>query len=85
VLDLYSRYVVGWMVAPVESAELAKNLMEDTHTKEGIKPGQVHLHADNGSSMKSKVLAAMLADLGVTRSHSRPSVSDDKSVLGKPV
>lgn len=77
VLDLYSRYVVGWMVAPVESAELAKNLMEDTHTKEGIKPGQVHLHADNGSSMKSKVLAAMLADLGVTKSHSRPHVSDD--------
>jgi putative transposase len=77
ILDLFSRYVVGWMVAPGESAELAKKLIQETLSKQGVPPGQVHLHADNGPSMKSKTLALKLADLGVTKSHSRPYISDD--------
>ena len=77
ILDLFSRYVVGWMVAPRESAELAKKLIQESLSKQGILPGQVHLHADNGSPMASKTLALKLADLGVTKSHSRPYVSDD--------
>ncbi|MBM3811371.1 MAG: IS3 family transposase [Acidimicrobiia bacterium] len=77
ILDLFSRYVVGWMVAPGESAELAKKLIQESLSKQGVSPGQVHLHADNGPSMTSKTLALKLADLGVTKSHSRPYVSDD--------
>lgn len=77
ILDLFSRYVVGWMVAAGESAELAKRLIQETLVKQGIAPGQLHIHADNGPSMSSKTLALKLADLGVTKSHSRPYVSDD--------
>ena len=77
ILDLFSRYVVGWMVAPGESAELAKKLIQESIDKQGILPGQLHIHADNGPSMSSKALALKLADLGVTKSHSRPYVSDD--------
>lgn len=77
ILDLFSRYVVGWMVAPGESAELAKKLIQESISKQGVSPGQLHLHADNGPSMTSKTLALKLADLGVTKSHSRPYVSDD--------
>jgi putative transposase len=77
ILDIFSRYVVGWMVAPNESAPLAKRLIGETCRKQGIVPGQLTLHADRGSSMKSKPVAFLLADLGVTKSHSRPHVSDD--------
>jgi putative transposase len=77
ILDLFSRYVVGWMVAPGESAELAKKLIQESLAQQGVSPGQLHIHADNGPSMTSKTLALKLADLGVTQSHSRPYVSDD--------
>jgi len=77
ILDVFSRYVVGWMVATRESATLAKKLIGETCAKQGIEPGQLTLHADRGSSMKSKAVALLLADLGVTKTHSRPRVSDD--------
>jgi putative transposase len=77
ILDVFSRYVVGWMIAPQESAELAHTLIAATCDKEGIARGQFTLHADRGTSMRSKPVAMLLADLGVTKSHSRPHVSDD--------
>jgi putative transposase len=77
ILDVFSRHVVGWMVATRESATLAKQLIAATCAKHAIGPGQLTLHADRGSSMKSKPVAFLLADLGVTKSHSRPYVSDD--------
>jgi len=77
ILDIFSRYVVGWMVALQESAALAKRLMEYTCRKQSIAQDQLTIHADRGSSMKSKLVAELLADLGVTKSHSRPSVSND--------
>lgn len=77
ILDIFSRYVVGWMIAPFESAELAEALIGTTCEKEGITPGQLTLHADRGASMRSKPVAALLADLCVIKSHSRPYVSDD--------
>jgi putative transposase len=76
-LDIYSRYVVGWMVAHQEAAALAERLLADTITVQGIDAGQLTVHADRGTSMTSKPVAMLLADLGVTRSHSRPHVSDD--------
>ena len=77
VLDVFSRYVVGWMVAHCESATLADKLITDTYERQGIIPGQLTLHADRGSSMRSKAVALLLADLGVTKTHSRPHVSND--------
>jgi putative transposase len=77
ILDIYSRYVVGWMVASRESAALAQMLIRQTVAKQGIGPHQLTIHADRGSSMTSKPVAFLLADLGVTQSHSRPHVSDD--------
>ena len=77
VLDIFSRYVVGWMVAEVESSELAKQLVAATVRKQGIEPEQLTLHADNGSPMKGKPLSQLLVDLGITKSHSRPHTSDD--------
>ena len=77
VLDIYSRYVVGWMIALQEAAHLAQDLVEETYRKQGIQPGQLTLHADRGNPMTSKTLAFLLADLGVTKSHSRPYVSND--------
>jgi putative transposase len=77
ILDIFSRYVVGWMVAYGESAQLAKRLIEDTCTKQAIPEGQLTIHADRGSSMTSKPVAFLLSDLGVTKTHSRPHVSDD--------
>jgi len=77
ILDVFSRLVVGWMVASRESAALAKKLVAETYSKQGIVPGQISLHADRGSSMKSKALALLLSDLGVTKTHSRPHVSND--------
>ena len=77
ILDIYSRYAVGWMVATRESAALAKMLIRQTCTKQSINPGQLTIHADRGSSMTSKLVEFLLADLGITQSHSRPHVSDD--------
>lgn len=77
VLDIYSRYVVGWLLADRESAALAEQLLAETIRKEGVEPGQLTLHADRGTSMASKPVALLLADLGVTKSHSRPHVSND--------
>ncbi|TFH28998.1 MAG: IS3 family transposase [Myxococcales bacterium] len=77
VLDVYSRYVVGWMVAHRESTTLAKKLIAETCTRQRIESGRLTLHADRGSSMTSKGVALMLADLGVTKMHSRPHVSND--------
>ena len=77
ILDIYSRYAVGWMLAPRESAALAEKLIADTCAKQHIGRGQLTIHADRGSSMTSKPVAFLLADLGVTQSHSRPHVSDD--------
>jgi len=76
-LDIYSRYVVGWMVAHRESATLAKKLIAESASKQTIARGQLTVHADRGSSMTSKLVALLLADLGVTKTHSRPSVSND--------
>jgi putative transposase len=77
ILDVFSRYVTGWMVAMRESAELAKRLIEESCAKQNIQRGQLTLHADRGTSMSSKPVAFLLADLGVTKTHSRPHVSDD--------
>ena len=77
ILDIFSRYVVGWMIAPHESSTLAKRLIAETCEKQNVLPGQLTIHADRGSSMKSKPVALLLADLGITKSHSRPHVSDD--------
>ena len=77
ILDIFSRYVVGWMVAHREQKALAKRLIEQSCIKQNIEPGQLTVHADRGSSMKSKAVAHLLADLGVTKTHSRPHVSND--------
>ena len=77
ILDVFSRYIVGWMAAHQETAALAKRLIEDTCRKQEIVPEQLTLHADRGCSMKSKPVALLLSDLGVTKTHSRPHVSND--------
>ena len=77
ILDIFSRYVVGWMIAPHESSVLAKRLIAETCEKQNVQPGQLMIHADRGPSMKSKAVALLLADLGITKTHSRPHVSDD--------
>jgi putative transposase len=77
ILDVFSRYVTGWMVAHRESAELAEKFIEETVRKHRVPPGQLSLHADRGRVMRSKPVAFLLADLGVTKTHSRPYVSDD--------
>ncbi len=77
ILDIFSRYVVGWMVAHHESAALAQKLIAQSCARQGILPGQLTLHADRGSSMTSKSVALLLSDLGVTKTHSRPYVSND--------
>ena len=77
ILDIFSRYTVGWMLAHRESSELAKRLISETCIKQGIVEDQLTIHSDRGTSMTSKPVALLLADLGVTKSHSRPRVSDD--------
>ncbi len=76
-LDIFSRYAVGWMVADRENSALAGRLIEETCQKQGVQPKVLTLHSDRGSPMTSKCTAQLLADLGVTRSLSRPQVSDD--------
>ena len=77
IIDVFSRYIVGWMIAPRESATLAQKLIQTTCDRQNVLPGQLTIHADNGSSMTSKPVAFLLADLGVTKTHSRPYVSND--------
>lgn len=77
ILDIFSRYVVGWMVAERESALLAKKLIAATCDKQGIEPGQLTVHADRGPAMRSKLVVHLLAELGVTRTHTRPYTSSD--------
>ena len=77
IIDIYSRYVVGWLIAERESAALAEKLLADTIAKQRHRPRQLTIHADNGSSMASKPVAFLLADLGVTKTHSRPHTSND--------
>lgn len=77
VLDIFSRYVVGWMVAETQTSDLARHLVAESAHKQGVEPGTLTLHSDNGSPMKGKPLVALLEDLGIERSHSRPHTSDD--------
>ncbi len=77
ILDLFSRYVVGWMVAMNESAHLAERLIEQTCVKQGIGPHQLTIHADRGAPMRSQLVALLFSDLGIAASHSRPRVSND--------
>ena len=79
IIDVYSRYVVGWMVAERESAPLAQELIQQSCAKEGIEPEQLTLHADRGSPMRSKTVALLLADLGVIKSHARPYTPNDNA------
>ena len=77
ILDIFSRYVVGWMLAHRESAALAKRLIKETITKEDVDPKALTIHAERGPSPDSKLVAQLLADLGATKSHSRPYTSND--------
>ena len=77
ILDVFSRYSVGWLIAERESASLAEELIAATCVRQNIQAGQLTLHADRGSSMSSKPVALLMADLGVTKTHSRPHVSND--------
>ncbi len=81
IIDIYSRYVVGWLVADRESSELARELLSQTIRAQKADPLKLTIHADRGSSMKSKPVAFFLADLGVTKSHSRPRVSNDNPYI----
>ena len=77
IIDIFSRFVVGWMLAYRERSSLATKLIEETCKRQNIEPGQLTIHADRGSSMKSKPVAFLLGDLGIAKSHSRPYVSND--------
>ena len=77
IMDIYSRCVVGWMVAGRESATLAERLILETCEKQGIEKDPLTIHADRGTSMKSKLVAQLMADLGITKTHSRPHTSND--------
>ncbi len=77
ILDIFSRRVVGWCVADAETTTLFKALFDDAFVKHAVPPGQLTLHADRGGPMKAKATAFLLADLGVTKSHSRPHTSND--------
>jgi putative transposase len=76
-LDIFSRYVVGWLLADKEWGGYAKRLIEESCGRQGIEPGQLTIHADRGGVMKGKTLAQLYADLGITRTLSRPHVSND--------
>lgn len=79
ILDLYSRYVVGWTVTRSESATLAQHMIEGAYDRHQIQPGQLICHADRGSPMMAKSTAQLYADLGIIKSHSRPRVSNDNA------
>jgi putative transposase len=77
IVDVFSRYVPGWMIAKRESAQLAEQMIAESCTKQGIKPEQLVLHADRGSAMRSKTVAQLLIKLGIAKSHSRPYTPTD--------
>jgi putative transposase len=77
ILDIFSRYVVGWILASRESEHLAERLIRETIVKQGVARDRLTLHSDRGPSMRSQTVAQLLATLGITKSHSRPHVSDD--------
>ena len=77
IIDIFSRRIVGWCVADRESATLFTALFNDAIAKHSVPPGQLTLHADRGGPMRAKTTALLLADLGVTKSHSRPHTSND--------
>ena len=77
ILDIFSRHVVGWLIAARESADLAEQLIAESVSRHDVEPGMLTLHADRGASMRSKPVAALLVDLDIAKSHSRPHVSDD--------
>jgi putative transposase len=77
ILDVFSRYVVGWTVQHREAASVAQELIAQAILQQGIEPGQLTIHADRGNAMRSKPVAFLLADLGVTKTHSRPYTSTD--------
>jgi len=77
IMDIFSRYVVGWTLAQRESGQLAQRLIRETCVKENIEQGQLTIHADRGTSMTSQTVAQLLAALGVVKSHGRPQVSND--------
>jgi putative transposase len=77
VLDIFSRYVVGWLIALQQAAHLAEELLAESYRKQGVQPEQLTLHADRGNPMTAQSLAFLLAELGVTRSHARPYTPND--------
>jgi len=77
ILDIFSRYVVGWLIADVESKSFARRLIQQTALKQGIQPNQLTLHADNGPSMTSHSVAQLLEHLGINKTHNRPYMSND--------
>jgi putative transposase len=77
ILDIFSRYVVAWLLSPSESGEQAKAMIEEAVRREGVGPDQLSIHADRGSSMTSNQVVELYSFLGITRSHSRPHVSND--------
>lgn len=77
IIDVFSRYVVGWLIAEQETASLAQELIAQSYVSQGVRPEQLTIHADNGSAMQAKSVTQLMADLGVTKSHSRPYVPDD--------
>ncbi|HDH24701.1 MAG TPA: transposase, partial [Actinobacteria bacterium] len=85
IIDIYSRYVPGWMLARAERAHLAERLLADTIRRQGVERGSLTIHADRGASMASKPVALLLGDLGVTKSHSRPHVSNDNPYYESPL
>ena len=82
IIDIYSRYVVGWTVSPAETGDLAKAFIAETLAGQGVDRDQLTLHADRGTSMTSKPVAQLLVDLGVARSHSRPHVQRQPLLRG---
>jgi putative transposase len=79
ILDVFSRKVVGWLLATTETAALAERFIRETHENESVLPGSLTLHSDRGTSMRSKTVAELLDDLGVVKSHSRPRTSNDNT------
>ena len=85
IIDIYSRYVPGWLLATRETAELAEHFIAETIRKHNVVADQLIIHADRGTSMASKTVALLVADLGVTKSHSRPHCSNDNPYSEAPV
>ena len=77
IMDIFSRYVVGWLIADAESQDLARKLIQESALKQGIQPNQLILHADNGASMTSHTVSQLLEHLGVAKTHNRPYTSND--------